>query len=148
LLTRKAPPSEPGTASGNDADRLLVEIAKEHGLPLITNEGYSMNGIVDEKLRKRAQDAGVQVFTPREFCQGKLDETEEISAFLQRFREQAVRYLEARQRELGPDKGYEVISLMGASTTRTRVETCAKPLKRAARTLRRRDIIGRRVEVG
>ena len=71
-----------------------------------------MNGIVDEKLRKRAQDAGVQVFTPREFCQGKLDETEEISAFLQRFREQAVRYLEARQRELGPDKGYEVISLM------------------------------------
>ena len=36
-------PTEPGTRkAGNDADRLLVEIAREHGLPLITNEGYSL----------------------------------------------------------------------------------------------------------
>ena len=63
-------------------------------------------------MRKLAKDAGVEVFTPREFYVNKIDETEEIEVFLRRFREGAERYLEARRGDLGPDKGYEVVSLM------------------------------------
>jgi hypothetical protein len=103
-------PTEPGDASGNDADRLLVEFAKEHALPLITNEGFTQRGVVEEKMRKRAREAGVSVFSPRQFYLGKIDEAAEIEAFLSRFRDQVPRYLEARKRELGEDNVAEVLS--------------------------------------
>jgi hypothetical protein len=105
-------PTEPGDAASNAADRLLVETAKLSGLPLITNEGYTPAGIVNERMRKLALDDGVLTFTPREFYQGKIDEAEEAGGFLRRFREQAPGYLEARRNELGPDKGHEVMSFM------------------------------------
>jgi hypothetical protein len=86
-----------------------VGFAKEHALPLVTNEGVTQSGIAEEKMRKRARNAGVSVFSPREFYLGKIDEEEEIEAFLTRFRAQVPRYLEARKRELGEDNVAEVL---------------------------------------
>src|SRR5580704_11789456 len=103
-------PTQPGSEAGNDADEAYVAFAKEHRLPLITNEGYEQNGIVDKRMRKLAKDAGVSVFAPREFCAGKIDEAVEIEDFLQRFKEQAPVYMEARKKELGEDKIGEVLT--------------------------------------
>jgi hypothetical protein len=55
-------PTQPGTEAKNDADKAYIDYAKQHGLPLITNEGYGQNGLVDEKMRKLAKDAGVAVY--------------------------------------------------------------------------------------
>jgi hypothetical protein len=104
-------PQEPGNEAKNEADLALVAYCKEHSLPLITNEGYSHTGIVDEGMRKLAKHAGVGVFTPREFYQGKMNEAEEIEAFLGRFRDQAAGHIDARKKELGEDdKGREVLA--------------------------------------
>ena len=102
-------PTEPGTESGNDADRALIEHARVHGVPLITNEGYTPAGIVDDGMRRRARDAGVHVFAPIELYRGRINEAEEIEAFLRRFREQVPRYLEARRREIGEDNFHRVL---------------------------------------
>jgi hypothetical protein len=120
-------PTAPGTEAKNDADKALVEHARARGLPLITNEGYSQAGIVEEGMRRFAREAGVQVFAPREFYQGKIDEAEEIEAFLRRFREQVPRYIEVRRREVGEDNfhlvlewvhGYYRLILLGESAVR------------------------------
>lgn len=103
-------PTEPGNEAKNDADKAYVEVARERGLPLITNEGYGQTGIADEKMRKLAKDAGVAVFAPREFYPDKIDEVAEIEGFLRRFKEQAPIYIEARRRELGEDKIGEVLA--------------------------------------
>jgi hypothetical protein len=103
-------PTQPGGEAGSDADKAYVAFAKEHGLPLITNEGYGQNGIVDEKMRKLAKDEGVAVFAPREFYAGKIDEAVEIEAFLRRFKEQAPAYMEERKRDLGEDNIGEVLT--------------------------------------
>jgi len=81
---------------GDDADAHLVEYAREHGLPLITNEGFGPTGIRAEKMRKLATDAGVNVFAPGEFWRGQIDESSEIEDFLRRFRKQAPAYAAAR----------------------------------------------------
>jgi hypothetical protein len=101
--------TEPGSEAGNEADRALVAFAKQHALPLITNEGYTQNGIVDEKMRKLAKDEGVQVFTPREFWLRRFDETKAIEGFFQAFLDQAPLYMVARRKELGEDKIREVL---------------------------------------
>jgi hypothetical protein len=102
-------PTASGTEGRNDADRALVEHARGRGVPLITNEGYSPTGIVDEGMRQLAMAAGVRVFTPREFYQGRIDEGAEIDAFLRRFREQVPHYLEVRRREVGKDNFHRVL---------------------------------------
>jgi hypothetical protein len=102
-------PTEPGTEAKNEADAALIECAKKHNLPLITNEGYTPKGLVEIKMRKLAREAGVQVFAPREFYAGKIDEAEEIAAFLQRFREHAPGYLKERNQTLGPDQMGKVL---------------------------------------
>jgi hypothetical protein len=103
-------PEQPDGEAGNDADATYIAVAKEHGLPLITNESYGQNGIVDEKMRKQAKDAGVAVFAPREFCAGRIDEAVEIEHFLRRFKDQAPVYIEARRKDLGEDDIDEVLT--------------------------------------
>jgi hypothetical protein len=105
-------PTLPGTEEKNEADRALLAFANEHGLPLITNEGYSEAGIVDEKLRKKAGKAGVRVFTPLEFYRGKMDEDFAIRAFFRRFDQERPRYLQARRREFGEDLGWKLLEEM------------------------------------
>jgi hypothetical protein len=121
-------PTQPGTEAKNDADKAYIDYAKQHGLPLITNEGYGQNGLVDEKMRKLAKDAGVAVYAPREFYQGQIDEAAEIEAFLQRFKEQVPVYMDVRKKLLGEDKigavltwvyGYYRMILLGEVEGRT-----------------------------
>ncbi len=95
-------PTEPGVECSNAADAALLAFAKEHRVPLITNEGYRPSGIVVEKLRKDAIDAGVPVFTPREFCARKINEVDEMDSFFTRFEELGYRYLEDHRRRFGP----------------------------------------------
>jgi len=105
-------PTEPGGERGNAADAALVALARQASVPLITNEGYTAAGIVDEKLRKRAKEAGVEVFAPREFYDGKMDETAETEAFLERWASEAPRYLEQHRNEFGRDKSDELLAII------------------------------------
>ncbi len=102
LLTdwRQSFPKKSDNLRSNAADRHLLEYAKEHSLPLITNEGNGQDGLADVKLRLKAKQEGVGVFSPREFYDGKLDEGEAVDAFFSRFRKQVPRYLR-RDRRLG-----------------------------------------------
>jgi hypothetical protein len=78
---------------GNGADRLLLDFAKENKIPLITNEGSTPDGIRGQKLRDRASEEGVAVFTPGEYIAGKLDEEIAARSFLEAFRRLAPRYI-------------------------------------------------------
>ena len=76
--------------AGNRADHTLCEKAQELRVPLITNEGYRESGVLEDvKLRKRAKEAGVPVFTPREFWEGKFDEEAACASFFVRLKEAA-----------------------------------------------------------
>jgi hypothetical protein len=82
------------------ADRWLVGYAKRKGIPVITHEGYTQHGIVDDNTKKnmrgRCQEAGVAVFAPREFYAGKLDPEVASERFLDRFYRKAPQYLAGR----------------------------------------------------
>ena len=60
-------------AVGENADSELFKLALRDGLPLVTNEGLTEDGLVTVKnngmqnLRGRCKSAGVEVFTPQEF---------------------------------------------------------------------------------
>ena len=97
------PDNDLGVA-GDEADGRLLTFAKDNKLPLITNEGFNVHGIKDKKLRGKAKAQGVAVFTPREFCEGNLNENAEMQAFLKRFVERAPAYIEQHEREFGPSK--------------------------------------------
>lgn len=89
-------PNEPeNDAIGNAADRELVAYAKQHRLPLISNEAFSSTGVANDKMRKRAAAAGVQVFTPKEFYRNHIDEGAEVAEFLRRFQDEAPAYIRA-----------------------------------------------------
>ncbi len=60
----------------NAADRHLEDFAHTHKKPLITNEA---------KLRKRARERGVDVYSPRHFWDGRLDVAKGSQRFLRRF---------------------------------------------------------------
>ena len=94
---------------GNEADRHLVDFAREHGLPLIANEGSSPTGTHLRKMRKLATQAGVHVATPRQFWEGKLDERTDIEAFLRRFREEAPTYARGQD---DPEVELEALEIM------------------------------------
>ena len=85
------PPGHDPTMAGNRADDALVDFAAAHNLPLVSSEGLSHTGDIDEKkrVRKRAKGLGVPVFTPREFYEGKADEGRLIPAFLKGFEARA-----------------------------------------------------------
>jgi hypothetical protein len=95
LLThwRQSCPSKPDLLRSNTADQHLLEYAREHSLPLITNEGNGMDGIEDVGLRLKAKEAGVAVFTAGQFYEGKIDERREIDSFFDDFRSRVPRYL-------------------------------------------------------
>lgn len=103
-------PTTDGGEKGNAADRAYLELAKSRGLPLITNEGYTMDGLKDEKLRGDAKAASVPVFAPREFIEGKMNEALAIGAFLIRFTERAPAYLDRRRAMHGEDKTLDLLA--------------------------------------
>lgn len=83
---------------GDKADDHLLAYAKQNGLPLITNEGFRVRGVKDQKLRKRAKAEGVAVFSPKEFYEGRMDEQAEIWAFFKRFADRAPIYIDQHNR--------------------------------------------------
>lgn len=108
-------PTEPGSERGNAADVAYVAAAREFGVPLITNEGFSKDGYGEGKIGKRAAAAGVTWYHPRKFYEGKLDEATEIRAFLDRCLAEAPKYLNDLWTRRGKDKSDEVIKLVIAS---------------------------------
>jgi hypothetical protein len=70
---------------GNAADALLVEKALEFGVPLITHEGVSLDGVNPKSgIRKKANAAGVRVMTARELY-GDMDELLYSALFMQAY---------------------------------------------------------------
>ncbi|MBK7582644.1 MAG: hypothetical protein IPI67_20910 [Myxococcales bacterium] len=99
----------PGNQVGSAADRALLEYAKTHGVPLITNEGNTPRGMEASGLRKLAIDQGVEVYSPREFYEGHLAEADEIESFIQRFKEEAPRFLRERPLDCAGDQMGELL---------------------------------------
>ncbi len=87
-----------GKVERNAADRAHVALAAEKGVPLVSTEGYGRDGSIDETklIRREARAHNVTILTPREYYAGKIDEDEEIAAFLQRFEDRASTFLERR----------------------------------------------------
>jgi hypothetical protein len=85
--------AELAAPTGNRADGWHISYAKEHGFPLITNEGFKATGYEPGKITKRARGEGVQVLFPKELYEGKIDERAEAEAFMARFRAQGPDYL-------------------------------------------------------
>jgi hypothetical protein len=82
------PPTPDPAMTGNRADAALVAYAQQHGKPLITNEGISHSGTrnTDKWLLKRARAAGVQIFSPEDFYQGKINVRRAARRFIAAFR--------------------------------------------------------------
>jgi hypothetical protein len=65
----------PKTIRADEADDTLVSLAAREGVPLISNEGNSPDGIRDTNargkpnIRAKAKTAGVLVFTPEQYLQ-------------------------------------------------------------------------------
>jgi hypothetical protein len=97
---------------GEAADERLLTYARDNKISLITNEGFKVRGVKDKKLRARAKAQGVEVFTPREFYEGKLDEVPAMQAFLKRFAERAPAYIKQHNREFGPSKVGDSLKLL------------------------------------
>jgi hypothetical protein len=95
-------PEEAEIERKNAGDQWLVDQAKRLEIPLVTNEGLRVDGTTDPKsgIRKKATAAGVQVFTPREFFKGKLDEEESAEAFQRRFEREAEEHVKGRTDQL------------------------------------------------
>jgi hypothetical protein len=80
-----SPSDGEGEPTGNRADALLVERAKEHGVSLISHEGVSVAGIDPKSgIRRKAAAAGVTIVTPKEFY-GDMDEHQQSEDFMQRY---------------------------------------------------------------
>jgi hypothetical protein len=84
--------------TGMACDDRLLALAEEHSLPIVTNEGFTPAGTSEcnsRRLRTRAKDRGLKVYSPREFWTGKIDEEATIQDFLDRFREHAPQHIKA-----------------------------------------------------
>jgi hypothetical protein len=100
------------TPTGTNADTFHIACAKEHGIPLITNEGFSETGYKPGKIVRRAAREGVRGLLPRDFYAGHINEADEIDAFLNRFRDEAPKYLDAHWQKHGKDAADEVLGLI------------------------------------
>ncbi len=85
--------TQPETVHGTEADVFAVNRAKELGVPMITNEGYTASGVQETKMRKRAAAAGVPVFTPCEYWTRRIDPDDQARWFLGKYRQRAERYI-------------------------------------------------------
>lgn len=56
-------------ARGTKADLVLLELAKRKNVPVVTNEGFTRDGVIDSGLRKRCRNAGVRVYSTVEYLQ-------------------------------------------------------------------------------
>jgi hypothetical protein len=96
-------PDEPDELEGNAADDWLLSKAIGERLPLITNEGNSINGLSGRSkgkanLRGRARAEGAAVFTPGEFLEmNHFDFEGEGRAFLRSFDDAVPGYLDGRE---------------------------------------------------
>lgn len=90
---------------GNEADRALVSAAKEMGVPLISYEGYSHDGTIDEGklVRRHAREEQVTVLLPRQYYAGRVDEPLVVDAFFRKFNREAPAYIEERTKRFGRD---------------------------------------------
>ncbi len=79
--------------AASKADALLVDSARESGLPVVSNEGHSPTGYAPKFLNKYAMEQGVHVTTPREFLPPDFDVAEATAWFLERVEVEAPRYL-------------------------------------------------------
>jgi len=91
--TAGMPLASEGDPKGNAADAALIAYAQAHRRPLVTNEAFTRHGTRADKMRREASVAGVQVFTPKEFYSGKIDEAAAIDDFIERFRAEAPSYI-------------------------------------------------------
>jgi hypothetical protein len=67
---------------GNAADALLVDKAKEFGVPLISHEGLNVHGINPKShIRKKAQEVGVTIMSARDFY-GDMNELLQSALFM------------------------------------------------------------------
>ena len=95
-------PDEPDDLRGGEADNWLLSKAIIQGLPLITNEGNSIDGLsgspkAKKKLRHRAHASDVAVYTPGEFLHlNHFDFPQEGREFLRAFDDAVPGYLEGR----------------------------------------------------
>lgn len=105
-------PTQPGTERGNGADRALVAAALERSVPLVSTEGYSHTGEIDEGklIRRLAGQQGVEVCLPREVYAGKMNEGIEIEAFLHRFADNVPKYVRDHHRRFGEDGSADVLT--------------------------------------
>lgn len=90
-------------AEGRQCDELLRDLARELGVPLITNESWSPEGVREgdkRKLRSKAREAGVRVFTTEEALDDLgIDRRALAARFMERLREGAERFLADRSKE-------------------------------------------------
>jgi hypothetical protein len=85
-------------AKGTDCDTILLEVARDNGIALVTNEGNNVDGVDDSHgLRGRARAAGVRVFTPGEYVATLGVSFPKASvAFAERFKTRQAEYLAKR----------------------------------------------------
>lgn len=82
--------------TGERCDDLLLALAREEHVPLVSNEGYSLAGVSSANprgLRAKGCRAGVPVLTPREFWSGHISDGRACRDFLARFDAETPKYL-------------------------------------------------------
>jgi hypothetical protein len=91
--TMISPSNGDGEPVASAPDALLVEKAKEFGVPLVTHEGLTVDGINPKSgIRKNAQAAGVTIMSACEFY-GDIDELLYGTMFPQAYRRDAEAYI-------------------------------------------------------
>ncbi len=83
--------------AGNAADDHLVTLARRLKAPLITNEGFTIEGVNEAHgIRGLARARGVRVFSPAQFWRGKMSEGGAVRHIFQRFDREAPKYLRSQ----------------------------------------------------
>lgn len=106
----KYEPNSDAGLSGEDCDNKLLDLAALHRAPLITNEGYTVDGVTDAsptKLRRKGKKRSILVQTPREFWTGKMGERA-CKKFITRFDSQAPKYLRDQGRSAAATRAVDI----------------------------------------